>query len=80
MCLIEEVLLSTHNICFGWEIRKKCNVTSNKSIPVSLLFQLERRPTVAARAEAYNDDGNSEFQKKQYRIAVDNYTEGIKSC
>ena len=21
-CLIEIVLLSTHNICFGWEIRK----------------------------------------------------------
>ena len=21
-CLIETVLLSTHNICFGWEIRK----------------------------------------------------------
>lgn len=31
-----------------------------------------------ARAEAYKDDGNSEFKKKKYRIAVDNYTEGIK--
>ena len=32
----------------------------------------------SAKAEAYKDDGNSEFQKKKYRIAVDNYTEGIK--
>lgn len=31
-----------------------------------------------AKAEAYKDDGNSEFQKKKYKIAVDNYTEGIK--
>ncbi|XP_060576146.1 tetratricopeptide repeat protein 4-like isoform X2 [Ruditapes philippinarum] len=30
------------------------------------------------RAEAYKDDGNHEFQKKKYHIAVDNYTEGIK--
>ena len=35
---------------------------------------------VTTKAEAYIDDGNTEFQKKQYRIAVDNYTEGIKSC
>ena len=33
---------------------------------------------MTGRAEAYKDDGNHEFQKKQYRIAVDNYTEGIK--
>ena len=25
--LIETVLLSTHNICFGWEVRKKNSVT-----------------------------------------------------
>lgn len=31
-----------------------------------------------ARAEAYKEDGNHEFQKKNYRVAVDNYTEGIK--
>lgn len=31
-----------------------------------------------AKAEAYKEDGNHEFQKKQYRIAIDNYTEGIK--
>ncbi|XP_052225067.1 tetratricopeptide repeat protein 4-like [Dreissena polymorpha] len=30
------------------------------------------------QAEAYKEDGNHEFQKKQYRIAIDNYTEGIK--
>ena len=61
--------MSTHNISFGLEIRKKCNVTSNKYTSFFI---------VTARAEAYKDDGNSEFQKKQYRIAVDNYTEGIK--
>ena len=33
---------------------------------------------LAARAEAYKEDGNEEFKKKQYRIAIDNYTEGIK--
>lgn len=31
-----------------------------------------------AKAEAYKEDGNHEFGKKQYRIATDNYTEGIK--
>ncbi|XP_045158938.2 tetratricopeptide repeat protein 4-like [Mercenaria mercenaria] len=31
-----------------------------------------------AKAEAYKEDGNHEFQKKKYRIAIDNYTEGIK--
>lgn len=30
------------------------------------------------RAEAYKEDGNHEFKKKKYRIAADNYTEGIK--
>ena len=34
--------------------------------------------TLTARAEAYKDDGNHEFKKKRYDIAVDNYTEGIK--
>lgn len=31
-----------------------------------------------AKAEAYKEDGNHEFKKKKYRIAADNYTEGIK--
>jgi len=31
-----------------------------------------------AKAEAYKEDGNHEFQKKKYRIAIDNYTEAIK--
>ncbi|KAK3092029.1 hypothetical protein FSP39_024540 [Pinctada imbricata] len=30
------------------------------------------------RAEAYKDDGNNEFKKKRYDIAIDNYTEAIK--
>ena len=34
---------------------------------------------LSGRAEAYKEDGNNEFKKKQYRIAVDNYTVGIKS-
>ncbi|KAL3869098.1 hypothetical protein ACJMK2_041823 [Sinanodonta woodiana] len=37
----------------------------------------EENPT--ARAEAYKEDGNFEFKKKKYPIAIDNYTEGIKS-
>ena len=32
-----------------------------------------------ARADSYRDDGNEEFKKKKYTIAIDNYTEGIKS-
>lgn len=31
-----------------------------------------------AKAEAYKEDGNAEFKKKKYRIAIDNYAEGIK--
>ena len=32
-----------------------------------------------ARADSYRDDGNDQFKKKKYSIAIDNYTEGIKS-
>ncbi|RUS81357.1 hypothetical protein EGW08_010889 [Elysia chlorotica] len=32
-----------------------------------------------ARADSYRDDGNDQFKKKKYAIAIDNYTEGIKS-
>ncbi|XP_071117917.1 tetratricopeptide repeat protein 4-like [Haliotis cracherodii] len=32
-----------------------------------------------ARADSYRDDGNDNFKKKKYRIAIDNYTEAIKS-
>jgi len=31
------------------------------------------------RADSYRDDGNEEFKKKNYPLAIDNYTEGIKS-
>lgn len=31
-----------------------------------------------AGAEAFKDDGNYEFKKKKYDIAIENYTEGIK--
>ncbi|XP_060078173.1 tetratricopeptide repeat protein 4-like [Ylistrum balloti] len=31
-----------------------------------------------ARAESFKEDGNVEFKKKRYDIAIDNYTEGIK--
>ncbi|ESP05161.1 hypothetical protein LOTGIDRAFT_102857, partial [Lottia gigantea] len=31
------------------------------------------------RADNYRDDGNDNFKKKRYRIAIDNYTEGITS-
>ncbi|KAK3592062.1 hypothetical protein CHS0354_019318 [Potamilus streckersoni] len=43
---------------------------------MSLKYE-EEDPT--ARAEAYKEDGNFEFKKKKYSIAVENYTEGIKS-
>ncbi|XP_052090361.1 tetratricopeptide repeat protein 4-like isoform X3 [Mytilus californianus] len=36
----------------------------------------DENPT--AGAEAYKLDGNHEFKKKKYDIAIDNYTEGIK--
>ena len=32
-----------------------------------------------ARADNYRDDGNDLFKKKNYPLAIDNYTEGIKS-
>lgn len=32
-----------------------------------------------ARADSYRDDGNDQFKRKKYKIAIDNYTEGIKS-
>lgn len=32
-----------------------------------------------ARADSYRDDGNEQFKLKKYKIAIDNYTEGIKS-
>lgn len=32
-----------------------------------------------AKADSYRDDGNDQFKKKKYAIAIDNYTEGIKS-
>ena len=31
-----------------------------------------------ARAEAYKDDGNIQYKKKQFKKAIKNYTEGIK--
>ncbi|OWF53776.1 tetratricopeptide repeat protein 4-like [Mizuhopecten yessoensis] len=31
-----------------------------------------------ARAESFKDDGNEEFKKKKYDVAIDNYTEAIK--
>lgn len=31
-----------------------------------------------AKAESYKEDGNHEFKKKKYRVAIDNYTEAIK--
>ena len=31
-----------------------------------------------AAAEAFKDDGNYEFKKKKYDVAIENYTEGIK--
>lgn len=33
---------------------------------------------ISAGAEAFKDDGNYEFKKKKYDIAIENYTEGIK--
>lgn len=44
-----------------------------RNIPTCFIFFLH-----TAKAEAYKEDGNHEFKKKQYHIAVDNYTEGIK--
>ncbi|KAK7482280.1 hypothetical protein BaRGS_00026523 [Batillaria attramentaria] len=32
-----------------------------------------------ARANSYREEGNELFKKKDYRVAIDNYTEGIKS-
>lgn len=32
-----------------------------------------------ARANSYKEEGNELFQKKDYRVAIENYTEGIKS-
>ncbi|XP_005097943.1 tetratricopeptide repeat protein 4 [Aplysia californica] len=32
-----------------------------------------------ARADSYREDGNEQFKLKKYQIAIDNYTEGIKS-
>ncbi|KAK7100165.1 tetratricopeptide repeat protein 4-like [Littorina saxatilis] len=32
-----------------------------------------------ARAESYREEGNDLFKKKDYRVAIENYTEGIKS-
>ena len=34
---------------------------------------------VSARADSYREEGNELFKKKDYRVAIDNYTEGIKS-
>ncbi|XP_076440604.1 tetratricopeptide repeat protein 4-like [Babylonia areolata] len=32
-----------------------------------------------ARADSYREEGNDLFKKKDYRVAIENYTEGIKS-
>lgn len=32
-----------------------------------------------ARANSYREEGNDLFKKKKYRVAIENYTEGIKS-
>merc|ERR1711860_459494 len=31
-----------------------------------------------ARADSYREDGNEQFKRKKYHIAIDNYTEAIK--
>ena len=31
-----------------------------------------------ARAEAYKEDGNIQYKKRQFKTAIKNYTEGIK--
>ncbi|KAK3729528.1 hypothetical protein RRG08_044043 [Elysia crispata] len=43
---------------------------------IQLKYESEN-PT--ARADSYRDDGNDQFKKKKYAIAIENYTEGIKS-
>ena len=37
------------------------------------------RNCVSARADSYREEGNDLFKKKDYRVAIENYTEGIKS-
>ncbi|GFO38807.1 tetratricopeptide repeat protein 4 [Plakobranchus ocellatus] len=54
----------------------------SKPLPPEIegLMQLKyesENPT--ARADSYRDDGNEQFKLKKYAIAIDNYTEGIKS-
>ncbi|BFZ03302.1 hypothetical protein BsWGS_06340 [Bradybaena similaris] len=54
----------------------------SKPLPPEIegLMQLKyesENPT--ARADSYRDDGNDQFKRKKYKIAIDNYTEGIKS-
>ena len=41
-------------------------------------LKLSIKCSFSAGAEAFKDDGNYEFKKKKYDVAVDNYTEGIK--
>ncbi|KAH9495453.1 Tetratricopeptide repeat protein 4 [Bulinus truncatus] len=53
----------------------------SKPLPPEIegLMQLKyesENPT--ARADSYRDDGNEQFKLKKYKIAIDNYTEGIK--
>ena len=38
-----------------------------------------QRNHVSARADSYREEGNDLFKKKDYRVAIENYTEGIKS-
>ncbi|CAL1547413.1 unnamed protein product [Lymnaea stagnalis] len=54
----------------------------SKPLPPEIegLMQLKyecENPT--ARAGSYREDGNEQFKLKKYKIAIDNYTEGIKS-
>ena len=34
---------------------------------------------VSVQADSYREEGNDLFKKKDYRVAIENYTEGIKS-